>query len=142
MTSFNLVQYKLLYTILNNIEVYEEPVPRTKKIPHCAVRFEAGEENSIIHECLYCCTVILDGHSCMTEVKVVPICPFRSLRRKTICDAKHAACWKNVVTELVLFWSCPFCFGGAKRTPVKSGLESHRLIIVFLVAFPLHFGIT
>ena len=28
-----ILQYKLLYAILNNIEVYEEPVPRTKKIP-------------------------------------------------------------------------------------------------------------
>ena len=28
-----ILQYKLLYTISNNIEVYEEPVPRTKKIP-------------------------------------------------------------------------------------------------------------
>ena len=25
--------------ISNNIEVYEEPVPLTKKIPHCAVEF-------------------------------------------------------------------------------------------------------
>ena len=29
----NFYQYRLLYTISNNIEVYEEPVPRTKKIP-------------------------------------------------------------------------------------------------------------
>ena len=42
-------QHKLLYTISNNIEVYEESVPRTKKIPHCAVKFEAGEENRIVH---------------------------------------------------------------------------------------------
>ena len=37
-------QYKLLYTISNNIEVYEEPVPRTKKIHYCAVKFETDEE--------------------------------------------------------------------------------------------------
>ena len=24
----------------NNIKVYEEPVPRTKKIPHCTVKIE------------------------------------------------------------------------------------------------------
>ena len=41
-------QYKLLYTILNNIEVYEEPVPRTKKIPYYVVEFKAGEENRIV----------------------------------------------------------------------------------------------
>ena len=29
--------------ILNNIQVYEEPVKRTKKIPQCAVKFEAGK---------------------------------------------------------------------------------------------------
>ena len=39
------LQYKLLHRVSNNIEVYEEPVPRTKKIPHCAVRFDVGEEN-------------------------------------------------------------------------------------------------
>ena len=36
-------QYKLLVSISNNIEVCEEPVPRTKKIPNHAVKFEAGE---------------------------------------------------------------------------------------------------
>ena len=41
-------QYKLLYTISNNIEVFEKPVPRTKEIPHRAVKFEAGEENRIV----------------------------------------------------------------------------------------------
>ena len=35
-------QYKLLYTISNNIEVYEEPVRRAKTIPYCAVKFETG----------------------------------------------------------------------------------------------------
>ena len=40
-------QSKLVYTITNNIEVFEEPVPRTKKITHCAVKFEAGEEKII-----------------------------------------------------------------------------------------------
>ena len=48
----NSCQYKLLCTISNNIEVYEEPVPWTNKIPHCAVEFEAGEENRIVHESL------------------------------------------------------------------------------------------
>ena len=33
-----------LCTISYNIEVYEEPVLRTKKIPHSAAKFEAGEE--------------------------------------------------------------------------------------------------
>ena len=45
-------QYKLLNTILNGIEVYEEPVARTKKVPHWALNFEAGEENRILHESL------------------------------------------------------------------------------------------
>ena len=40
-------QYKNLYTISNNIEVYEDQVWRTKKIPHCAVKFESGKENRI-----------------------------------------------------------------------------------------------
>ena len=43
----DLTQYKLSYIISNNIEVYEEPVPQTKKIPNPAVEFEAGEENRI-----------------------------------------------------------------------------------------------
>ena len=42
------IQYKLLYTISNNIEVYEESVPRTKKGSHCVVIFEAGEQNRIL----------------------------------------------------------------------------------------------
>ena len=45
--------YKVLYTISNNFGVYEEPVPRAKKIPHIAVKFEASEENRIISESLY-----------------------------------------------------------------------------------------
>ena len=45
-------QYKLSYTVSNNIEVYEEPVPRAKKTPHCAANFEAGEENRIVYESL------------------------------------------------------------------------------------------
>ena len=48
-----LVHFKRLRTISNKIEVYEEPVPRTKKISHCAVKVEAGEENRILNECLY-----------------------------------------------------------------------------------------
>ena len=31
-------QYKLLNTILNSIEVYEEPVPGAKKVPHRAAK--------------------------------------------------------------------------------------------------------
>ena len=41
-------QYKILYTISNNIEVYEESGPRTKKPSHNAVKFEAGEVNRIL----------------------------------------------------------------------------------------------
>ena len=52
--SFSAFQYKLLYTISNNIEVYEEPVSRTKKIPHRAVEFMAGEENRTVYDSLYC----------------------------------------------------------------------------------------
>ena len=48
------IQYKLLYIIWNNIEVYEEPVSRNKKILHHAVKFEAGEENRNVYESLYC----------------------------------------------------------------------------------------
>ena len=36
------MQYKLLYTISNNMEVYEKPVNRTKQIPHHAVRLKGG----------------------------------------------------------------------------------------------------
>ena len=46
-------QYKRLHTISNNTEVYEDSVPWTKKIPHRAVKFEAGEENRIKYESLY-----------------------------------------------------------------------------------------
>ena len=49
---FTLSQYKILYTISNNIEVYGESVPRTKKLPHCAVKFKVGEENRIENESL------------------------------------------------------------------------------------------
>ena len=51
-------QYNFLYTISNNIELYEEPVPRTKKIPHRAFTFEASEENRIVYESLYCCLLL------------------------------------------------------------------------------------
>ena len=44
------IQYKLLYTILNDVEVYEEPVSRTKKFPLCSVEFETGEEKIIEYE--------------------------------------------------------------------------------------------
>ena len=46
------MQYKLLYTISNNIEVYEGPVPRTMKFPHHAAKFETGGENRIEYESL------------------------------------------------------------------------------------------
>ena len=38
------------FQILN--EVYVEPVPQTKKIPHCEDEFEAGEKNKIMYESL------------------------------------------------------------------------------------------
>ena len=47
---FNTNQYKLLYTISNNIEVYQEPMPQTEKIPHCPVKFRAGEKNKIVQK--------------------------------------------------------------------------------------------
>ena len=34
----------------NSVEVYEEPMPKIKKIPNHAVKFEAGEENRIIKQ--------------------------------------------------------------------------------------------
>ena len=40
--------------MLNDIEAYEESVPWTKKIPLRAVKFEAGEENRIVYESLFC----------------------------------------------------------------------------------------
>ena len=43
-------QYKLLYIISNNIEAYEEPPPRTKKIPYSWSK--AGEEKRIVYESL------------------------------------------------------------------------------------------
>ena len=51
---FLLPLYKLLHTFSNNIEVYEEPKQRTKKIPHYAVKFEAGQEKRIVYDSLYC----------------------------------------------------------------------------------------
>ena len=42
--------------ILNNIQVYEEPVKRTKKIPQCAVKFEAGKDTKKIY--MKVCTVL------------------------------------------------------------------------------------
>ena len=32
----------------NSIEICEEPVPRTKKVSHCVVKFEASEEKRIV----------------------------------------------------------------------------------------------
>ena len=40
------MQYKLLYTILNNIEVYDEPVPRTKKTMQLNLRPMKSIESS------------------------------------------------------------------------------------------------
>ena len=40
-------QYKRLYTISNNIEVWGASVP------HRAVKFQAGEENRIVYESMY-----------------------------------------------------------------------------------------
>ena len=53
---FKVRRYRLLYTISNNIEVYELPVKRTKKNPQHAIKFEADEENKIVYEILYCYT--------------------------------------------------------------------------------------
>ena len=36
--------------ILNNIEIYEKPVPRTKKISHHTAKFKAGQENRIVEK--------------------------------------------------------------------------------------------
>ena len=43
----------LRLSLSNNIEVYKEPVPPTKEIPHHAIKFGTGEENRIVHESLY-----------------------------------------------------------------------------------------
>ena len=40
----------ILITISSNTTVYEEPEPRTKKIPHHSVNFEAGKHNTIVYE--------------------------------------------------------------------------------------------
>ena len=45
----------------NSIEGHEEPVPRTKKIPHSTVKFEANEESGII---VHICTVIVSPNRC------------------------------------------------------------------------------
>ena len=47
-----IIQCRILYRILNNIDVYEEPILRTKKVQYYAVEFEASEENRIVHESL------------------------------------------------------------------------------------------
>ena len=41
------------FTKSNNIEVCEEPVSVTKKLPCCAIKLEAGEENRTVQESLY-----------------------------------------------------------------------------------------
>ena len=45
-------QYKFLH-ISNSIEVFKEPVPRTKKIPHCPGKFEVREEWRMKNGSLY-----------------------------------------------------------------------------------------
>ena len=45
--------YKLLYTISNNIEVFEEPVPWTNETSDRAVKFEVDEEIRIVYKRLY-----------------------------------------------------------------------------------------
>ena len=47
----NSINTNLLCTISNNIQVYENPVPRTKKIPHCVVKLEAGGEQNCVMFC-------------------------------------------------------------------------------------------
>ena len=41
---------RLLYTILNNIEVCKEPEPQTKKISHHPVKSEVGEEDRFVQK--------------------------------------------------------------------------------------------
>ena len=38
-----------LYIIDSNIKVSEKPVPKTKKISHCAVKFEVGESRIAVY---------------------------------------------------------------------------------------------
>ena len=45
--------FATIQTFAYNIEIYEKPVPLTKKIPHRAVKLEVGEENRIMYESLY-----------------------------------------------------------------------------------------
>ena len=54
-----MVQYKLLFTISNNTEVHEEPLPQTQKIPHCAIIFEASEGNTIVWKFVVCHQTVL-----------------------------------------------------------------------------------
>ena len=51
-------------------EVHEEPMPRTKKILHHAVKFQAGEENRIV---LKVCTDYLAAHRCWIYIDVLYI---------------------------------------------------------------------
>ena len=57
-----LIHYKKLHPISNNIEVYGDQVWRTKKIPHCAVKFEASKENRIGMVFLFCGLDLLRNH--------------------------------------------------------------------------------
>ena len=65
-------QYKLLYAISNIIEVYEEPVPWTKKIPDHVVKFEAGEEDRNVNECLYLSHKWFNGFKIYIQDCVMP----------------------------------------------------------------------
>ena len=66
------LHYKKLYPISNNIEVYGEQVWRTKKIPHCAVKFEAGKENRIGTVFLFCwCSIPTSKQACIVIVILV-----------------------------------------------------------------------
>ena len=56
------VGVELVCTISNTIEICQESVPRTKKIPHCVVKIEVGEEK-ILYGCFYCLEIQLSGNS-------------------------------------------------------------------------------
>ena len=49
-----IINTNFLYRISDNMEIYEQSLQQTKRIPHCAVKFEAGEETRIVHESLHC----------------------------------------------------------------------------------------
>ena len=43
-------QYKVLCTISNNNEVYEESLPETKKISRPVIKFKAGQKDKNVNE--------------------------------------------------------------------------------------------